>query len=308
MAISVTLILRDQRDAGCAALPPAALRLVRVRWRRVASTLPVGSITATLQPVRKAGSSPSTVCPASGGWVSRPRKLGAKTLMAWLSAASRQVAANVALDRREQQAFGGVGDGQFQLLGQRRAAIGTKDVSDRHAASRARPGRCSTRSTFLGLAPVDRQDLIGLHAVDPRLEGVIRGEDAAFSSSASSIFSLCSSPHLSAFSRSCAAHLGVVADGLGDDVARPGEGVFDVGTSSLRKGAASSSAVWRARACCKNQIGQSLQALVRGRCWRGCGVWGDRAGRGLPARSACRLRRSARVVPASACPALRSKR
>ena len=42
----------------------------------VSGTLPVGSMTAALQPVRKPGSIPSTTRPSIGGWVSRARDCG----------------------------------------------------------------------------------------------------------------------------------------------------------------------------------------------------------------------------------------
>ena len=48
----------------------------------VSSTFPVGSTTASLQPVRKAGSQPSTTCPAMGGCISSCSKFLAKTRIA----------------------------------------------------------------------------------------------------------------------------------------------------------------------------------------------------------------------------------
>ena len=55
----------------------------------VATTRPVPSTTASLQPVRKPGSSPMTATRPSGAWRSSASRLARKTAMAWVSARSR---------------------------------------------------------------------------------------------------------------------------------------------------------------------------------------------------------------------------
>ncbi|MNE58310.1 hypothetical protein D3C80_1533310 [compost metagenome] len=52
------------------------------------NNLPISSTTASLQPVRYAGSTPSTYLPRTGGCSSKLRRLPAKIEIAWLSAFS----------------------------------------------------------------------------------------------------------------------------------------------------------------------------------------------------------------------------
>jgi len=128
----------------------------------VAITLPVGSTTATLQPVRKPGSMPMTTRPRSGGWRSRLRRLAEKTWMAWSAGFVGVGGAQLTLQAGKQQPADAIGDGGLDLgaQGRRGGAVQEAGADQGHGVLFGQGQRHLERA--VGLAAVDGQRLMGL--------------------------------------------------------------------------------------------------------------------------------------------------
>ena len=82
----------------------------------VSRTLPVASTTASLHPVRKAGSQPRTHLPAMGGVHQQLRQVLAEDRDGSFLGVGSHLAADVVLDRRGDEALVGVAGSFLQVL------------------------------------------------------------------------------------------------------------------------------------------------------------------------------------------------
>ncbi len=133
-----------------------------------------------------------------------------------------QGAAGVALHRRQQQPLGGVVHRQLQLIGQRREPI--RPEGNARSQQPLRFGHVDADAQYLLLfTAVDGQHLMGSQTGQGCLEVVVEGVDAALVGRALDALRA-QDANLHRALAQPAADGGVVADGLGHDVARSGQG------------------------------------------------------------------------------------
>ncbi len=152
-------------------LLPPPLRLVRVDGGRV-QHLPRGIHHRHLAPGAEPGIDPHHRVPGERRLAEQRAHVVREDANGVRLRSLGQMAAHVALNGREQQSLGSVLDGQHELLVQRRAVGGPERRAD------ARPpvslGHVHAHAEhLLGLAAVDGQDLVRTQPLDPQLERIV---------------------------------------------------------------------------------------------------------------------------------------
>ena len=155
----------------------------------------------------------------------QPRQVLCKDLDRMFFRMLGQMLAYISLDCRQQQPFGRVVYSQLQLLGPHRAPI--RPEHPQHCAAPIAFCYLNLRTQdLLSLAPVDCQNLIVLDPVDPVIEFIISLEDSPLVLAIRYLFRG-KDRLLKRLLAGLPPYVRVVADRLGDDVAGPGQRLFD---------------------------------------------------------------------------------
>jgi len=136
-----------------------------------------------------------------------------------------QFATHVTFDGGQQQAFGRVKDGRLQFLAEGRTQVRAEIVDDGTLPVLLLHAHLHAQHLFR-LAAVDGQHLVRTHAADLRGELVIGFIDGLFVLGVLNEFTG-QRAELHGLAAGFSPHLGGIADRLGGDVARAGQGVFD---------------------------------------------------------------------------------
>ena len=231
-------------------------------------------------------------------------QVGGEDLDGVVVAELAQLAADLALDRRAQQPLVAVLDGQAHLLGSLRPR--RLDPRGLDAADDGAVRRLDAHLQAAVLAPaLERQPLV-------RLDRAQRGAEIVVDAVAAFGVGLLARPladHEAVGGEPLPRSLPrrrIVADLLGDDVARAGQRSLDIRHLSLRYSAASGAGIELAHPA-PAMPAPAVPARARARSGRASGVWACTGGRDPPPPEGSSRRRAGPPARRSASPAMRSR-